>query len=127
MREPLLYAKAGFFSDIAQAVLDYIWPLFAKLFTFLRDMVVTVWTVIKTFVLDFLFALYDGFLSLFESLIMSIPVPASWSTSNPLDSLPAQTLYVLYEIGLLQALAIILSAWLIRWVINLIPAAFTRV
>ncbi|MCM2263554.1 MAG: DUF2523 domain-containing protein [Desulfuromonadales bacterium] len=108
-------------------IIDYFTPFFARLFAFLRETLTGLWETIKGYLVDFLFALFDVSLTVFETIVTLIPVPSSWSTVNPMDSLPAQTLYVLYEIGILQALAIILSAWLIRWAINLIPAAFTRI
>jgi len=100
--------------------------LFQKLFKFLNDLVLGIWETVKTFFLDIFYALYDLFLSIFSGMITSIPVPSSWVSESPLNSLPVQTLYVLYELGILQFFAIIFSAWLIRFTINLIPSWATR-
>lgn len=108
-------------------IINFFTSIFVKVFSFVRDIFYDLWEAIKNFFLDVSYAIYDVFLSIFETLVTSIPVPSSWVTSDPLSSLPAQTLYVLSEIGIVQALAIVFSAWLIRLLINFIPAAFTRV
>lgn len=104
-----------------------IWDFFQTIWDWFAATAVALFDAVWEMLLNILFSLFDVLLSAFSTLITSIPVPVSWSVTNPLGSLSGQILYLLNAIGVVQALAILSSAYLIRFTLNLIPGAFTRV
>jgi len=77
---------------------------------------------------DFLFYHFDLVLSFVEGLVTDIPAPSFLqSVSGIWDALPPQMVYILGQIGIVQALSILGGAFLVRFTLNLIPSVFTRV
>jgi hypothetical protein len=86
------------------------------------------WDVFKSWVLDAIYSIFDSILSVFEALITGIPVPASWSAGGSVWSgLGSDAIWVANNLKLPLCITIIVAAWGIRFLLNLIPAAFTRV
>lgn len=86
------------------------------------------WDVFKSWVLDAIYNVFDSILSVFEALITGIPVPASWSSGASVWSgLGTQAIWFANTVKLPLCISIIMAAWGIRFLLNLIPAAFTRV
>lgn len=70
----------------------------------------------------------DGFLTIIEGLFATINFGAlTVSTVGVWSGLPPQLLYCVNQIGIGAGLTIIVTAIGIRMLLNLIPAAFTRI
>ena len=78
-------------------------------------------------VTDAVYFVYDSLLTVFQTIITAIPVPASWAAADPWAGFPPQVYYILDAFNIGTCLAIIFAAWGIRFALNLIPAAFTRI
>lgn len=102
--------------------------LFASLFDFLLK--------ISKYILDgFLYVIkaslyfvFDGLLTVMQTAITAIDFSSlALSTALNWSGLPEQTIYLLNQWGIPQCLTIIAAAITIRMLLNLIPAAFTRI
>jgi len=50
-----------------------------------RDIFLSIWTALTTFISNFFYTIYDTFLGVIESMVTAIDVPSSWSSAgNPL-------------------------------------------
>lgn len=80
-------------------------------------------------IIPFCFLLiFDGFFTVISAFVSAINVgnlavqaAASWGL------LPQSVAYIVCNIGIPTGLSMLSTAWLIRFLLNLIPAAFTRV
>jgi hypothetical protein len=72
-------------------------------------------------VVDGLLTVVSGFVSLIDISTVVEHLASSWGL------LPAQIVWIISGSGLAQCLAILGYAYLIRMIINLIPATFTRI
>jgi hypothetical protein len=79
-----------------------------------------IWGVLYV-VIDGLLTVVSGFVSLIDLSNLIAHLTASWGL------LPPTVVWVITQSGLAQCLAIIGYAYLIRMLLNLIPATFTRV
>ena len=79
--------------------------------------------------MNLFYIIIDVFLKILELLISSIDFVEieSLKAFNNWGLLPPQVLYVLYKINFTQILTILAAAYMIRKILDLIPAAFTRV
>lgn len=112
------------FADIVNGL----WSVVATVWQWFVDLVQAVLVFFRDLLLNLLYALLDVSLGVFESIVSAIPVPAAWqSVGNPLGSLSGQALYLLTAFGIPECIAIIGGAYGVRFLLNLIPAAFTRV
>lgn len=99
-----------------------------KVWSWIVDLVGSIWHAVTTFLLDLVAGLLDVVLSVAESVVQSIPVPSSWQTAgDPLAGLPGQVLYLLNAVGIPEFLGIVGAGYGVRFLLNLIPAALTRV
>jgi len=78
-------------------------------------------------VTDAVYYVFDSILTAFETLITAIPVPAAWTNLDPWAGFSPQTYYMLDKFNIGTCLTIVFAGWTIRWLLNFIPAAFTRV
>lgn len=111
--EEILNSILSFFSGIVEMILG--------IFTWLLNGIV--WLLLKI-----IYFIFDGFFSVIVAFINGINlndvmpyIQSSWG------ELPAQIIWLANAIGLPQGLGMLGSAYLIRMLLNLIPAAFTRV
>jgi len=71
---------------------------------------------------------YDLFLGLAEAAIDLVDVPQELFTSfMQWADLPPQVQYILTQIGIMQCVALLLTAISVRFALNLIPGIFTRI
>jgi hypothetical protein len=95
--------------------------ILASGFTWLINGIVKViWGVLYVIV-DGLLTVVSGFVSLIDLSTVIASLTASWGL------LPPTIVWVITQSGLAQCLAIIGYAYLIRMLLNLIPATFTRI
>lgn len=86
------------------------------------------WEAVKGWCLDAIYNTFDGVLTFFQVLIDGIPVPASWSSGTSVwGQLGSDVIWFANALHLPLAIGIIVAAWGIRFLLNLIPAALTRV
>jgi len=85
-----------------------------------NSIVTVIWGVLYV-VIDGLLTVISGFVSLIDLSTVITSLTASWGL------LPAQIVWVISHSGLAQCLAIIGYAYVIRMILNLIPATFTRI
>ncbi|WP_321531745.1 hypothetical protein [uncultured Desulfuromonas sp.] len=93
----------------------------------LLDFLISLWVTFKEFVLDTLYLLFDVILTAVETAVTSIPVPEILTTFDPWSWVNPQAAYVLDALNIALVLGILLAGYTIRFALNLIPAAFTRV
>ena len=76
-----------------------------------------------------LFFVFDAFCSVVETLITAIDFTqlTALSAFGDWNLLPPQILYILSQLHIGQCLTMLAAACLIRLILNLIPAALTRV
>lgn len=75
-----------------------------------------------------IYQIYDGFLTFTQGFISAIDIPADLlHTSLQYSHLPSQLIYLIDQIAFGQGMAIIVGAITVRMLLNLIPAALTRV
>lgn len=78
--------------------------------------------------LDLLYKLFDNALTIVTEFLQSIPVPSAWSNiSDPWAGFPGQVYYILDLFNVGTCLAILAGAYGVRFLLNLIPGALTRV
>lgn len=94
---------------------------------FLRASFLAMWQAVKTFFVDLLFAIFDGVLSVLSDLASAIPVPSSWSQGDVWGGLPSTFHFICSSLNIGTCFAIIAGAYGVRFLLNLIPGAFTRV
>ena len=75
-----------------------------------------------------LFTIFDGLLIVIEAFFSTLDLSslafnyaAQWSDLSP------QTIWIINELALPQGVSLLVAAMLIRMLLNLIPAAFTRI
>lgn len=86
------------------------------------------WDAFKGWCLDSIFNIFDSIVSVFETLISGIPVPDSWASGASVwGNIGSDAIWICNALYLPLCITIILAAWGIRFLLNLIPAAFTRV
>lgn len=71
------------------------------------------------------FQLYDKFLTAILAALNAIELPAAWTSFDPWAGMAGQCLYLLGQFRIVEVLAIISTAWAIRWILNTIP--FVRI
>ena len=75
-----------------------------------------------------LFYIFDGLLSSITVIVQAIDLSTFVvDIAGQVASLPSALLFLLHSCGFAQGMAIIASAYTIRLLLNLIPAAFTRI
>jgi hypothetical protein len=104
------------------------WEYFVTIWNWFIQFIESIWVSVITYINNFFYNLFDGALWFIEELVTTIPVPVCWSSvSNPLATLPGVSLHIFSQIGIMQVLCIIGTAYGIRFLLNLIPGAFTRI
>lgn len=108
---------------------------FAGLFTFIKMYFPKLWSFFVlgldgffTVISAFFYMIFDGFLSVVHAFVSSLDLSvlvftqyAQWA------DLPTQAIYLVNQLGLPQGASLIAAALGIRLLLNLIPAAATRV
>lgn len=94
-----------------------------KVLTWFADL----WQVFKDFVVDVPYEILDNILTWFQELINSIPVPSVFNQGDVWSGIGGNALWFCSALRIPTVIAIIVAAWGIRFIINLIPAALTRV
>lgn len=110
--------------SILKAILSFLNSFISiifKIITWLLEGLVWVFTKIIYFTLDGFFSVIIAFINGIDLSGVMPYIQSSWGT------LPAQIIWLANAIGLPQGLGILASAYLIRMLLNLIPAAFTRI
>ncbi len=99
-----------------------------KLWNNAIDFIFGFWELLKEYFFAVVFFFYDMFLKIFESVINTIPVPDVFKDNASFFShFSADFYYLFNQLKLPTCIAIILAGYFIRFLLNLIPAAFTRV
>ena len=114
----------GFITGFFDAVLSFLNQVVTILFEvvmWLLNAVVWIFTKIIYFTLDGFFSVIIAFINGIDLNGVMPYIQSSWGT------LPAQIIWLANAIGLPQGLGILASAYLIRMLLNLIPAVFTRI
>lgn len=114
----------GFMTSFFDAVLSFlnqIVTILFEVFTWVLNAVIWIFTKIIYFTLDGFFSVIIAFLNGIDLSGVMPYLQTSWGT------LPAQIVWLANAIGLPQGLGILGVAYLIRMLLNLIPAAFTRI
>ncbi|WP_316348387.1 hypothetical protein [Desulfuromonas acetoxidans] len=93
----------------------------------LFDFFISLWVAFKAFVVDTLYLLFDTLLTTVETVINAIPVPDIVTSFDPWSWVNPQAAYVLDALNIALVLGILFAGYTIRFALNLIPAAFTRV
>ncbi len=74
------------------------------------------------------FTIYDGLLTVLYSFAAGLDFSAvMFNTAAQYSSMPPQLIWLINQIGLPQALTYLAGAIVIRMLLNLLPAAITRV
>lgn len=95
---------------------------------FLKNSAISIWNTVTGWLLDVVYFVFDGLLTVIESLVSAIPVPAAiTSNGSPWSGLPSQFYAFASALELPTCLAIFAAAYGIRFLLNLIPGALTRV
>jgi hypothetical protein len=105
------------------------------LFDFISSFFSSCWHILKlgldgiiTLLTTVLYWFWDGFLWLVTNLISTLDLSAlAFNHYAAWADLPPQLLYLINQLALPQCAAMIASAIFIRMVLNLIPAALTRI
>ena len=97
-----------------------------RAFTSFTDWILSLFELVKSWIFDASYAVFDAVLSVFQSIITSIPVPSSWASVTPWAGLSPQALWVLDKLQIVTVLSILAAAWGIRFLMNLIPSWATR-
>ena len=109
-------------------VLEWIYNFFKSFFGFLID--IFIWLLESFFWIlsEFPYFLFDGFLVVIEGAFTLLDL-SGLALDSALDwsSLPDQLVWILVQIDFSQGLSIIMVGVGIRMLINLIPAAVTRI
>lgn len=110
--------------SVLKAILDFLngfISIMLNLLTWLLKGLLWVLTKIIYFTLDGFFSVIIAFVNGIDLSGVMPYIQSSWGM------LPAQIIWLANAIGLPQGLGILGSAYLIRMLLNLIPAAFTRI
>lgn len=76
----------------------------------------------------FLFMIFDGFCVVVTSFISALDLSAlAFTQYAEWTNLPPQAIYIINQLALPQCASLIAGAILVRMILNLIPAALTRV
>ena len=105
------------------------------LFDFISSFFSSCWDILKlgldaiiTLLTTVLYWFWDGFLWLVTNLISTLDLSAlAFNQYAAWADLPPQLLYLINQLALPQCAAMIASAIAIRMILNLIPAALTRI
>ena len=74
------------------------------------------------------FTIYDGLLTVIHTFFSATDLSAvAFNIAAQYSGLPTQLIWMINKVALPQATSYIVAAILVRMVINLIPAAFTRI
>ena len=114
--------------DITQAIYDF----FSSFYTSIAD---ACWYVLYYFldglilVIGYsLFYIYDGFLSVISTVLSLFDVSTSmFDIIGYITGLPPAMIYLISQAGIPEGLMMISAAYIVRILLNLIPAALTRV
>lgn len=94
---------------------------FASIFTYILDGILLI-------IQAALYLPFDALVTAVETIILSLDVSAlAIGAMGGWGLIPSQLVYALNQIGIGQAFSIVITAMAIRFVLNLIPAAFTRI
>jgi len=74
------------------------------------------------------YTIFDGLLLVIEAFFSSLDLSAiAFSYAAQWSNLPPQSIWLVNQIALPQCISLLVGAYIIRMILNLIPAAFTRV
>ena len=74
------------------------------------------------------FTIFDGFCMVVEAFFTALDFSAiAFNYAGAWAGLPEQVIWIITQIGLPQAVALLGGAYMIRLLLNLIPSVFTRV
>ncbi len=86
------------------------------------------WDKLKEYFFDVIYYFYDLFLKICESIVNNISVPDVFrENANYFSHFSSDFYYLFVQLKLPICIAIILAAYFIRFLLNLIPGLFTRV
>lgn len=75
-----------------------------------------------------LYYIVDGFFTVCTTIIATLDISSSvFNFAASLSSLPTQLTWLLDAVGFPQCVTVLAAAYLVRFLLNLIPAALTRV
>lgn len=109
------------FENIFRTWLNEFWNLIVDGFTWVLEAFQIVFKFIFFTIFDGILIIVEGFFSTLDLSAIAFSYAAEWS------HLPSQSIWIINQIALPQALTLLAGAYLIRLTLNLIPAALTRV
>ena len=104
------------------------WETVRVFFVFLLDGVLTLLQVVFDAFTLLLYTVFDGFLVVVYGIFSALDFSALvFNTAASWGSMPPQLIWFINEIALPQCFTMVTAAVGIRMLLNLIPAAFTRI
>ena len=104
------------------------WDSVRIFFVFLLDGILSLLNVIFTALTNFFYTVFDGFLVVVYGIFSALDFSALvFNTAASWGSMPPQLIWFINEIALPQCFTMVTAAVGIRMLLNLIPAAFTRI
>lgn len=108
--------------------IKYIWGWLKMFFEKMFDALLWLLDALGKAIDWLLYQLYDGFLTFTQGFVSAIEMPSDLlNIGLNYSHLPPQLIYLINQIAFAQGLAIIVGAIIVRMLLNLIPAALTRV
>ncbi|MBI5847507.1 MAG: hypothetical protein HZB31_06080 [Nitrospirae bacterium] len=107
-----------------QALIDFInnfWESCKNFINWIFELLIPVLAKVFQFIMDIVFRVVKEFLSALDFGSYGLSYASHWL------SLPDQLIYLLNACMVPQALTLLAGAYTLRFVLNLIPASFTRV
>ncbi|WP_457573587.1 hypothetical protein [Desulfolithobacter sp.] len=107
--------------DWLKDFINSFWDLLLSILTWVLDAVILVISFVA-------YTIYDGFLIVVHSFFSALDFSSvAFTQAAEWSSLPTQLIWLINQLALPQCLTIVSGAILLRVLINLIPAALTRV
>ena len=124
----------GFYNTVI-SILNAILSILKAILSFLNSFITIIFEIITWFlkglvwvITKIIYFTLDGFFSVIIAFINGIYLSGVMPyIQNSWGTLPAQIIWLANAIGLPQGLGILASAYLVRMLLNLIPAAFKRI
>lgn len=105
-------------------IINFILNFFSTLWGFVKLALTGLFSVISAFV----YMILDGLLTVVTTFVSSLDLSAlAFTQYAQWANLPPQAIYVVNQLALPQCASLIAGAMMIRMLLNLIPAAVTRV
>lgn len=105
-------------------LVSFINSFFSKFWGLFKFALDAFFSVFKTFI----YMIFDGFCTVVTGFISSLDLSAlAFTQYAQWSNLPPQAIYLINQLALPQCASLIAGAMLVRMLLNLVPAAFTRI